>query len=85
VKLPVRLHVATSKFSSAWTKKEPIRLANFNQEVKYLTERVRMAIVYRSRWMAEAISDYFKKHEMAIEAIDRSNITCGVNPLRATN
>jgi hypothetical protein len=45
--------------------------------VEYLAERARqfhrqgtpwneMAIVYRSRWMAEDISDYFKKHEVAI-------------------
>jgi len=63
---------------------ELIRLVSFNQEVEYLAERARqfyrqgtpwneMAIVYRSRWMAEIISGYFKKHEMAIEWVNQDS------------
>jgi hypothetical protein len=62
-------------------KPELIHFPNFNQEVEYLAGRARqfynqgqnwneMAIVYRSRWIAENIGNYFRKHEIPVEWVN---------------
>jgi hypothetical protein len=72
-------------------KPELIHFPSFNQEVEYLAGRAKqfhsqgkpwneMAIVYRSRWMAENISDYFGLHGIPVEWVNRDSESRTYNP-----